>query len=321
MTVQSGRHEGARIDFAYGYDALGNVSQIDEDGGATLRDYTYDALERLTAVTINGLPAESYSLDPLGNRITSHLSASHTLDDANRLTEDDGFCYAYDLNGNLASKTAKLAGVCSGAVTGFTWDAQDQLTCIDFPGGGFAEYKYDALGRRIQKDAGGVVTKYLYDGEDIALEFDGADALQARYSHGDRRDQPLVMERGGQSYFYHSDHLGSVRKVTDSAGAVVNSYDYDAYGTFENRAEAVANPYAFTGREYDPESGLYYYRARYYDATTGRFISEDPAHFTGADPNLYRYVVNNPVNFQDPAGLFRVRPNSIPYSPLPPIPP
>ena len=119
--------------FAYGYDALGNVTQIDEDGGALVRAYSYDALERLTAVTINGLPAESYSLDALGNRITSHLSASHTLDDANRLTEDDGFCYAYDLNGNLASKTAKLAGVCSGAVTGFTWDAQDQLIRIDLP--------------------------------------------------------------------------------------------------------------------------------------------------------------------------------------------
>ena len=110
-------------------------------------------MERLTAAGIDGL-AESYSYDQLGNRVTSHLSASHSVDAANRLTEDDQFTYAYDDNGNLETKTAKAGG----AVTTYGYDAQDQLIRIDLPGGSVAEYFYDALGRRIQKDVDGTVT-------------------------------------------------------------------------------------------------------------------------------------------------------------------
>ena len=92
-------------------------------------------------------------------------------------------------------------------------------------------------------------------------------------------------------------------KVTDAAGTVVNSYDYDSYGNFESIVERVPNPYTYTGREQDPESGLYYYRARYYDPATGRFLQEDPLDVLFGDSNLYRYVRNNPVNRLDPFGL------------------
>ena len=122
-----------------------------------------------------------------------------------------------------------------------------------------------------------------------------------------------MMERGGNTYFYHADHLGSIRAVTNAAGLAVNSYSYDAYGNFESRSETVTNPYAFTGREYDAESGLFYYRARYYDANTGRFTQEDPIGFGGGDRNLYRYVFNNPINSIDPTGLHHLaKPNSPP---------
>ena len=281
--------------FTHAYDPVGNVTSIVEL--VQTRDFAYDALERLTAGGANGT-AEAYAYDALGNRTSSHLSASHVVDDANRLSEDDAFTYAYDLNGNLISKTAKVGG----ALTTYSYDAQDQLIRIDLPGGSVALYAYDGLGRRIEKDVDGAVTAYVYDGADIALEFDGAGALLARYSHGDLIDQPLTMQRGGQSYFYHTDHLGSIRLVTDAAGAVVNSYDYDAYGNFEAISEAVASPYAYTGREYDGESDLYYVRARYYDPQTGRFLSEDPIAFAAGDPNLYRYVFNNPTNLTDPSG-------------------
>ena len=282
--------------FTYGYDAASNITAIAELGQT--RNFVYDALERVIAGGIDGL-TESYSYDALGNRISSHLSASHVTDAANRLLEDDDFTYSYDANGILTTKTAKSGG----AVTTYTYNAQDELTRIDLPGGSIALYAYDALGRRIQKDVDGSVTAYLYDGEDILLEFDTAGTLAARYGHGDRTDQPLVLERGGQSYHYHSDHLGSIRKLTSSTGAVVNSTDYDAYGNRETVTETVANPYGYTGREYDPESGLYYYRARYYDPKTGRFLSEDPIGFQAADANFYRYVLNNPVNLTDPGGL------------------
>ena len=106
--------------------------------------------------------------------------------------------------------------------------------------------------------------------------------MQARYSHGEEIDQPLAMTRGGDSYFYGVDHLGSVRLLTDAAGAVANRYDYDAFGNLEATSyETVANPFGFTARERDAESGLMFYRARYYDPKIGRFISEDPIGFEG----------------------------------------
>jgi len=219
-------------------------------------------------------------------------------DIANRLNEDDQFTYLYDANGNLTSKTDKAAL----ETTGYTYDAQDRLTRIDFPDLTTAAYRYDGLGRRIEKDANGAVTRYVYDGSDILLEFDGAGALLARTSHGQGTDQPLAVERGGQEFFYHADHQGSVRKITDSAGLVVNSYDYDSYGNVEASFEGIANPFTYTGRELDAESGLYYYRARYYDPATGRFLQEDPIGFGAGDLNLYRYVFNDPVNRVDPSG-------------------
>jgi RHS repeat-associated protein len=127
--------------------------------------------------------------------------------------------------------------------------------------------------------------------------------LQARYSHGEEIDQPLAMARGGASYFYGVDHLGSVRLVTDAAGSVANRYDYDAFGNWEDTSyETVANPFGFTARERDAESGLMFYRARYYDPKIGRFISQDPIGFEAGDLNLYRYVNNMPTIFADPTG-------------------
>ncbi len=264
-----------------------------------MRNFSYDDLQRLTAGGTAGSP-ESYTYDPEGNRTASHLSAGHVTDIANRLTEDDQFTYLYDANGNLTSKMDKVTL----QTTSYTYDAQDQLIRIDFPDLTVAEYRYDGLGRRIEKDANGTLTRYVYDGEDILLEFDGAGALLARTSHGQGTDQPLAVERGGQSFYYQADHQGSIRKITDSAGLVVNSYDYDSYGNIEASFEGIANPFTYTAREFDAESGLYYYRARYYDPATGRFLSEDPTGFAARDLNLYRYVFNNPVNFNDPTGLF-----------------
>ena len=306
-------HALGAVDLArktYQYNTLGNITQI--AGLTRTRNYTYDALQRLTQVT-DGIAnvVENYTLDGEGNRTLSHLSALHTTNVANRLTETGQHTYSYDANGNLTAKTEKA----SGDITTYTWDAQDQMARIDYPDATFSTYKYDPFGRRMEKDlddgAGGrTVKRYIYDGPDIALEYDGTNTQQARYTHGARTDQPLVAERGGQSYYYHNDHQGSIRLVTDGAGTAVNTYDYGAYGNAETTVETLDQPYRYTGREYDPESGLYYYRARYYDADTGRFISEDPIRFAAGDLNLYRYVLNDPVNFTDPSGKVVLAPGA-----------
>ncbi len=279
----------------YGYDAVANINNI--TGQSRTRSFVYDELYRLTDAT-DTAGNETYSLDPEGNRISSHISAAHITDDVNRLTEDDQFTYVYDLNGNLQSKTSKATS----DVTSYSYDELNRLTSITHPDTTATTYAYDAFGRRIEKNVNGAITHYIYDGNDIFLEYDGTSALLARYSHGDRTDEPLVQERGGQSYFYHADHQGSVLKITDSAGATVNDYEYDSYGRVVAEVEALVNPYRYTGREWDGESGLYFYRARTFDPATGRFLQEDPIHFGGGDLNLYRYVGGNPLNRTDPNG-------------------
>lgn len=116
------------------------------------------------------------------------------------------------------------------------------------------------------------------------------------------------MIRDGQTYYYHADGLGSIIAITDSNGNVVQRYEYNSFGEITYQQDAnFKQPYTYTGREYDEESGLYYYRARYYDAKIGRFITQDPISFVGGDENLYSYVWQNPVNWIDPLGLDSLR--------------
>ena len=163
-------------------------------------------------------------------------------------------------------------------------------------------YRYDGLGRRIEKVANGQTKRYIYDGEDILLEYDGSNVLQARYTHGPGIDEPIAVTQGASTFFYHQDGLGSVTELTDSTGSVAKAYAYDAYGNILESPGTVNQPYTYTGREFDSESGLYYYRARYYDAGTGRFLQKDPIGFANGDPNLYPYVRENPLFYTDPTG-------------------
>jgi len=303
--------------YTMGYDPVGSINKITDAVPERIRDFGYDPLRRLVSETIRpsamAEPTEtnSYTYSPSGNRQVSPFSQTHEMEVPNRLVSDDEFSYEYDDNGNLVSKTSHATS----EQTVYHWDSRNQLTGIDLPGGAHAGYRYDALGRRIEKSVDGQTTRYVYDAEDIVLETDETGTLLRRYRHGDGIDQPLVLENAatGDSYFYHADHLGSVRLVTDEAGTVVSEYEYDPYGQRTVVAEGVEQPYAFTGREFDGESGLYYYRARYYDARQGRFLSEDPIGFGGGDANLYQYVDSSPINWRDPSGeqLARAIPGGI----------
>jgi RHS repeat-associated protein len=177
------------------------------------------------------------------------------------------------------------------------WNAEGQLKRVSLNGNEVARFSYDPMARRVEKIAIGVTTTYTYDGEDILRETRGSSTL--RYVHGTGSDEALALDDGTALTYFHSDALGSIAKTTDSGGAVVSARQYDAWGNLQARVDQPG--YAFTGREWDPEIGLYYYRARYYDPRYGRFISEDPA--SAVEP--YSYVGGNPVRFVDPAGLWR----------------
>jgi RHS repeat-associated protein len=198
-----------------------------------------------------------------------------------------------DSNGNLTSKT-------EGTDTwAYEWDAEDQLKRVLKNGVEQARFAYDALGRRVEKVAAGATTGWAYDGDDIVREVSGATTL--KNIHGPESDEPLAQEDGsGALSYFHADGLGSIVKTSSGAGGVTASRRYDAFGNVELGA---TNGYAFTGREWDEETGLTFSRARYLDNRTGRFLSEDPIHFSSDDLNFYSYVHDDPVNWTDPSGL------------------
>lgn len=256
-------------------------------------------------------PSEQFTYDAAGNR-TASGGKSYTYDAAGRLTSAEGFQLTYDASGNLIRKSA------GSSVTEYTYDAENLLTSVRLPNGSVESYKYDPLGRRIERAGPDGVIRYAYSGDSILLETDAAGTVVARYVHGPETDNPLMLERGGQTYFYHSDAMGSVGAVTGAGGEVVCRYAYESFGKPDN-CGAIEARFRFAGREYDSASGLYYLRARYYDPVTGRFLTPDPLDLSGpilANPefvpslgttpqslNRYSYAVNNPLSFRDPYGL------------------
>jgi RHS repeat-associated protein len=168
-------------------------------------------------------------------------------------------------------------------------------------------YTYDFAGRRIAKAYDGTtVTKYLYDGGQILAEYDGSNNLLHKYIHGPGVDQPICMidvNDANATYYYHFDGLGSVVALSDDSGDTVQVYEYSVFGQAAASDPNHPNRFLFTGREFDSETGLYYYRARYYNPHIGRFLQTDPAN-QGMNP--YQYCRNNSVNCVDPSGLWTV---------------
>jgi RHS repeat-associated protein len=169
-------------------------------------------------------------------------------------------------------------------------------------------YAYDAFGRRVEKKYDGrTVLKYLYDGDHCIAEYGAGNDLHRKYLYGPAVDEPISMiESSGTyagTYYYHFDGLGSVTALTNSSGTTVEVYEYDVYGRVGASVPAHPNRIMFTGREYDKETGLYYYRARYYNPQIGRFLQTDPVGY-GAGMNWYAYCGNSPIDRTDPLGLW-----------------
>ena len=173
-------------------------------------------------------------------------------------------------------------------------------------------YRYNPFGRRTHKTVDGEETHYLLDGDHVIAEYNDAGKLAKRYVYGAGIDQPILWSSfywvGDYSYrsdeYYHRDALGSVIATSGSeTGRLAWTHTYSPYGLpDEFGVVAGGNPYLYTGREYDSETGLYYYRNRYYDPQRGRFLQPDPIGYQ-AGMNLYAYVDGNPITWADPLGL------------------
>ncbi len=318
--------------FAYAYDNEGNKQYENKLHYPSHSEcYSYDSTYRLitfqsgTLGSPNPCPVVapptpptqiSYTLDPVGNwksKTTNGVSQTRVHNVTNELIKINSTSITYDANGNMQN---------DGTYT-YAYDEENRLVTVTqiSDSAVVGQYQYDALSRRVQKiaDPAGTptATLYYYDNARILEEQNSSAVTQATYVYGNTVDEVLTMTRGGQTYYYHQNGQGSVEAITNSTATPVERYTYDAYGlvtvtdgSFNPIApnawgtphSAIGNPDLFTGRQLDEETGLYFYRARYYDAVKGRFIQRDPLGYVDG-ANLYEYALSNPINFVDPMGL------------------
>jgi RHS repeat-associated protein len=287
-------------DNQYSYDTANRISQLTDLGGA--HAYSYDSIDRLTSATYPGTTSESYTYDSVGNRTASHLSGSYAYQPFNKVTSVGGVTYTYDNNGNLLTEVAGTA------TTQYAWDYENRLTQVTLPNGTVVNYKYDALGRRIQRTTTtGGDERYVYDGQNVVQDLDSSSAVVTSYLGGPGLDNHLRQTNAtsGVSYFL-TDHLGSTVGLTDPSANLVEQLTYDSFG---NHVASSRSRYTYTGRERDADTGLMYYRARSYDPQLGRFISSDPIGLNGGI-NPYAYVGNGPIRSIDPFGLVQQGPQN-----------
>ena len=275
----------------YGYNTASQISSIAEL--SQTKNYSYDNVDRLTGMT-GGTGNENYTFDNVGNRTSSQLSSSYNYQPFNKLANTSTANYSYDKNGNLISKSEGKN------FWRYVWDGENRMSSASTRKQTI-RYRYDALGRRVQRyfiRGGSENTKFIYDGMDVVA--DDNNGVLTKYQNGLGIDDKLKVSINGTAKYFITDHLGSTVGLINSSGATSEQTVYDSFG---NATNSLSTRYQFTGREYDSFTGLNYYRARWYDSKTGRFISEDPIGFKGGQMNFYGYVRNNPQNFKDPRGL------------------
>ncbi len=285
-------------------------------GAAAAESFRYDGVGRLTAAGTAATSGYRYDAADNPTGLASPDGAlAQDFDAANQLIKttkaSDGSAvntFSYDRNGNRESAIAA-----NGTRTGYGYDQADQLTSYSGPDrsrpgqSASAQYAYDGTGLRVAKTVNGSERAQTWD-RSGALPVLIADGASAYITGPDGRPIEQILGDGTVRYF-HQDAHGSTRALTNQAGSVVASYTYDAYGNRTSPATNVENPFGYDGQYTDPETGLQYLRARYYDPTTAQFLTRDPIVDQTRAP--YAYAANSPTNYHDPSGLIDVTPQFV----------
>jgi RHS repeat-associated protein len=297
-------------DFTSTLDAVGNPTTIVRSGATSeTATYSYDANDRLTGVCYQSScpggsdPFIRWTYDAVGNRLTEARpsgTTTYTYNSGDELTSAGSTSYSYDQDGNETAAGSRT----------FSYDLANRLTSTT-SGSSTTTYSYDGDGNRLQASTGSQnsdQTNYLWDSSgalpEIALERDSNNTTIRRYIYGVTR---IAMLSGGGTYYYGYDVLGSVANVTSSTGTTEWTDSYEPFGALraevQNDPSAPPNEMKFAGELADP-TGLYYLRARQYDALTGRFLTLDPADSSSDQPLLssYAYAADRPTVMGDPTG-------------------
>jgi len=303
-----GIYEGAGISTlmtSYGYDDLGRRTSMATRYGAGT-SFSYDAVSRLSGLSQGfANPADNvsfgFSYNPagqIGSRTSSNDSYSwtgavnvdrdYTATGLNQYTAAGSTSFAYDARGNLTTSGSSAYG----------YSAENLLTSASG-----ATLSYDPLGRLYQVSSGGTVTRFQYIGGQIAAEYDGGGTRLRRYIPGPGGDEPSFAYEGPgltAPKWFHVDERGSVIATSDAGAARSALASYDEFGIPQDKSGDVGR-FRYTGQVFLPAVGLYYYKARMYSPTLGRFMQTDPTGYADG-LNWYNYTGSDPVNGTDPNG-------------------